>query len=814
MSPTKRSKKFFQLLSPIWYLDALLFWSVFTSSTIFMFGLLTNNAKDELRYIVNRDLETFIIRSTQSLHLTQLNTSALTLSEQKEQITQELHTILQTYPNLLGAYLYSISDENQLTPLTFSKRPVVDSKLSKNFNDSITSKEYQQLIQHAATSRMLTTSAWAFLKSYRYQLVTPKSDPIEYIVQPFYSSERSFIGTSPILVFAFDANRIRQPFKNIDLTNGQVIGISILLATILSLLVRRRSMQREDAIKEKLAALSLLKQRDTILATLAQTGDRLLNQKDISTLLNRMLNKIGDVLPTKNCYAILHPPQLEFSLKETSNIQLGTPVEDPIIPNIHTLNSSPWDTYYQNLQQGYPLILSNVKAAPAIYKELKKRHIESLFILPIFINEHLNGLLVLEDHEHLRDWEPGVIDCLRLATELIGTAYDYEQNERALRQSSKMEALGRMAGGVAHEFNNLLHIITGNLRRLSRSYTKDSKNSDEIELVHSVLEVAQRGERIVEQLLKATRQHTANLRAGNLNDIVNRTLVLAKPVIKSSIKLEYHLAKSLPACYLDEGQINQVILNLILNANDAIHEDGIITIKTGINQQEDADGNYKSFVFCEVKDNGSGIDPKLKDSIFDPFVTSKDPGKGTGLGLSTCKGILSSHSGFINASDATPHGAIFTIAIPEATFSEDNTIKSTETSPIRKPSGTTAIIADDEALCLDVLVDNLEDSGFCIFSASDGTQAIDLAKKHGLVTDWIITDWTMPGPPGHKLVAELRKFAPTAHIIVTSGYILQDEENSNIDAVIKKPFNPDQLLGTMQRLQIENERKGISKKKS
>ncbi|MEM9444355.1 MAG: ATP-binding protein [Verrucomicrobiota bacterium] len=807
MKIAKKPQKFFQLLNPVWYLDALLFWSIFTSSTIFMFGLITNDSKDVLRSIINRDLEIIIQQTTQSLYKTQMSIRELDSAKQKKIISRELDTLLSNNRDLLGIRLYTKGLDKDLVLLVSSNQSISDPQKKEQVQKSFKSESYKSMIASASSTRNITRSSWRFLKSYHYQLVTPESPVVEYIAQPFTANEESFTGLYPMLVFAFDAQKIRHPFKNIDYTNGQVIGISILFATLLSLLIRRRSMQREEAVKAKLAALNILKQRDSILATLAQTGDRLLGQKDISMLLNRMLRKIDEALATKNCYAILHLPQREFSITETDTLILGTQINRPILSSIEQLEQAPWNNYRYNLKKGKPLALPYEKAHFSVRKELEKHNIKNLIILPIFINEQLRGFLILEDHLHSETSESGLIDCLRLAAELIGTAYDYEQSEKALRQSSKMQALGRMAGGVAHEFNNLLHIVTGNLDRLLSSLERSASDSEDRQIVSNVLEVAHRGEIIVEQLLKATRQHSTNLRSANLNDIVNRTLVLAKPILKNTIHINTRLTPTLPACYLDEGQISQVILNLLLNANDAIEENGTIVISTGIFKPDENPSSQEGYVFCKIQDSGTGIDLKLKDSIFDPFVTSKEPGKGTGLGLSTCKGILSAHSGYISATNVEPHGAVFTIAIPVASFSEASPDKKKITSPIRKPSGTRAIIADDEPLCLQVLTDNLHESGLKIYSANNGTEALELAQQYGLTIDWIITDWTMPGPPGAKLVAELRKLAPSALIIVTSGYILESEQNKNIDAIIKKPFQPELLLGTMQRLQIDRQRK-------
>lgn len=795
---TEKKPTRFKLFASVWYLDAFLFWAIFTSGTIFMLWIFTSNVKERLRNNMESNLYSILQSTSASLLLTLSQYEQSDKTPNPRLLEEQLDSTPVKHPMVLAAFL--ATSDGTISNIRFrASRHNISTSSQEALTKALQRIDFNLLILEASRSYRPLNGGWDFLSRGPLATVTTQPRAVEFIAQSFEAPPNPFVTRKPILVLAIDAPSVHEAFQSIDEINARIVGLSIIVATLLSLLIRRRSLEREQAVREKLAALTLLRQRDAILAVLAETGDKILTQKNIANPLARMFQQIQDVLRVESCYFVLEYSQQNFSADENSQIIIGRKKGDSILPNLRQLDHKPWREWKESLNKGKPIAGSIEEFSFPIRQELQKAEIKGVAAFPIFLNEKLSGLLLIEDQHGNLVWEAGVLDSLRLAAELIGTAYDHERQERLMRQSSKMEALGQMAGGVAHEFNNLLHIIAANLRVMQSGETPTSKQNDALS---KILNVTDRGAEIVEHLLNATRQTTPHLLQIDLNDLIRSTLTLAKPAIKATITVSFSPSHEPLTCLVDEGQISQVLLNLILNANDAVGEDGSISIETGL-QSIETHTQTKQFVICKVIDNGTGISPEIKDRIFDPFVTTKAPGAGTGLGLSTCKGIVERHSGHIEAHNLDSGGAVFTIALPFSTSKEHQKTPSSEppakhSSP--HPLEGLALVADDEPFCLEVVQDNLHEANFQVLAARNGEEAIALAKQHASELRWIVTDWTMPGLSGPKLVNRLREIVPQARIIVTSGYALTAEENPCIDAVISKPFTPDRLLDTMNKL--------------
>jgi len=367
-----------------------------------------------------------------------------------------------------------------------------------------------------------------------------------------------------------------------------------------------------------------------------------------------------------------------------------------------------------------------------------------------------------------------------------------------LRESGKMEALGRMAGGVAHEFNNLLHIISGNLGLMLKSASKPDDSNSQV-IAKRILEATDRGSRIVDQLLSSTRQSATLMAPGNLNELVEKTVALFRSGVRKDCFFHLALQPGLPAVRFDESQIQQVILNLLFNAADAAGSHGNITMRTGIYEQRRPLAN-RQLVFCEVSDDGAGIPDELLEKIFDPFFTTKSQGKGTGLGLSMCRGILEQHGGSIKAVNSDTGGARFTFYLPKPSLLEEFTAPlEPEVVPVKPPVLGHVLVADDEPYCLDIMRSYLEEKDCQMYLARDGREALFFAEKYRTEIDWVITDWTMPGMEGPDLVRELRKILPRARILVVSGFGLDAGDSPEVDGWIQKPFSPGELYETLEK---------------
>jgi signal transduction histidine kinase/ActR/RegA family two-component response regulator len=502
-----------------------------------------------------------------------------------------------------------------------------------------------------------------------------------------------------------------------------------------------------------------------------------------------MMDGLCQFLEVRAAYARLSFPQEpDETMAGTPPVPAGTLPEEGSL-SLETLHSPRWQKTWRDLLQGNYVVLREGS------EELEG--LEGYVVLfPFLSKRQLAGFVALHGNKAATVPENGVLDCLRLAADLIQSALEKQENEKRLLQSNKMLALGRMAGGVAHEFNNLLHIISGNLRRLVR----DREATPEKTTMEKILHASDRGARIVQQLLSATRQALPTFSATSLNALVETTLLLGQSAFHKNIELRTHFNPSLPPLSLDEGQIQQVLLNLLINAEYAIREKGIITVTTGLTPAQP--GRKTAYAFCEVRDSGEGIPREAQQHMFDPFFTTKPPGSGTGLGLPTSRGILESHGGRLEGRNHPSGGAVFTFYLPVPINRPPAPPKPEESTAAitRSKIEGSVWVADDEPLCREFLLAFLGEEPLQIRDFPSGDALLRHATEAQETPDWIITDWSMPGISGRKLVRQLRARFPSTPLVVTSGFALESFETEEVDAVVQKPFDPAEILALLAAL--------------
>jgi two-component system, cell cycle sensor histidine kinase and response regulator CckA len=376
--------------------------------------------------------------------------------------------------------------------------------------------------------------------------------------------------------------------------------------------------------------------------------------------------------------------------------------------------------------------------------------------------------------------------------------------EQQLRQSQKMEAVGRLAGGLAHDFNNLLMVIKGHTELLTNALPSDDRVSRKIAQIERA---GDRAAALTKQLLAFSRMQVLQPRVMNLNGVVEDMGKLLPRLIGEDIELGIRTAADLGAIRADASQMEQIIMNLAVNARDAMPAGGRLFIETS---NVELDRTYNAmhpivqpgrYVLLAVSDTGTGMDAETQAHIFEPFFTTKAPGKGTGLGLATVYGVVKQSGGFIWVYSEVGKGTSFKIYLPRVEQPEDKA--SAPTSFTEAPRGTeTILLAEDEQDVREVAREFLESGGYTVIEARDGADALRLAGEHKSAIDLLVTDMVMPGMTGKELARRLQHQQSGLGVIYMSGYSEQTAaETAQMDAsmrLLTKPFSRGSILRSVR----------------
>ncbi|HEX6938442.1 MAG TPA: MASE1 domain-containing protein [Longimicrobiales bacterium] len=372
--------------------------------------------------------------------------------------------------------------------------------------------------------------------------------------------------------------------------------------------------------------------------------------------------------------------------------------------------------------------------------------------------------------------------------------------EEQLRQAQKMDAIGRLAGGIAHDFNNLLTAVQGHTRLLLDDVGPDDPVRPDLE---EIRDAAMRAASLTRQLLAFSRKQVFQPRVIDLNAVVLETARMLRRLIGEDIELLTSLEPGLGHIRADPAQLQQVILNLALNARDAMPAGGRITIATANTDAEidhhlaaDAGGWPGGWVVLGVSDTGTGMTPEVRKRIFEPFFTTKAPGKGTGLGLSTVYGIIQQNNGRIEVESEVGHGTVVKVYLPRIAVPVD---APEPPAPARDlhGAGQTVLLVEDDGAVRSLVRRILERKGYRILEAATGAEAVALFARDDHEVDLLVTDIIMPGMSGRELVERLRSVRPRLGVIYMSGYAdddaLLDSSAHGPDTFLAKPFTPEAL---------------------
>jgi PAS domain S-box-containing protein len=419
--------------------------------------------------------------------------------------------------------------------------------------------------------------------------------------------------------------------------------------------------------------------------------------------------------------------------------------------------------------------------------------------------EYFESVRVTKDKRHLSvsisvspiyDADGKVVGASTIARDITAQ----KKIEDQLRQSQKMEAVGRLAGGIAHDFNNLLGIVTACTELL-----RTRVDSGSVEYLDNIREAAKRGAALTRQLLAFGRkqQQQVQVQVIDLNERLKDLSKLLRPLMGDDVEIALLPRSATAIVETDPGQMDQIVVNLAVNARDAMPRGGKLILETGVFDFDEAFArehpaiSVGRYVMLAVSDNGTGMDEATRSRIFEPFFTTKEMGKGTGLGLATVYGIVKQSGGHVWVYSEPGHGTTFKIYLPSAEHKLETAAEvHAEALPARR-EGVTILLAEDEATMRRLTRTILEDHGYKVLEAEDGNSALALIGSDHAVVDLILTDVAMKGMSGPELVLQLIDSYPAMKVVYMSGYTGELIANQGLGSgirLLEKPFTRAELL--------------------
>jgi len=433
--------------------------------------------------------------------------------------------------------------------------------------------------------------------------------------------------------------------------------------------------------------------------------------------------------------------------------------------------------------------------------------------LTMVYQDKIIGAMSFSSAEQKRFWTKDEISLLQLLGQSIMNALQRkgaEEESRKLRnqlsQAQKMEAIGQLAGGIAHDFNNLLQVIQG---YTNLSLGEIQPDNGITENLIEVMKAVDKASGLVQQLLTFSRRKILNSAYLNLNDVIAGLMKMVSRVIGEDIELNVIPGHDLGTIFADHGQIEQVLINLCVNARDAMPDGGKITIETGnvyfsstfcSNNPWAKEGKYVSL---EIADTGLGMSTEIREHIFEPFFTTKEVGEGTGLGLATVYGVIKQHDGAINIISEPEMGTKFQLFFP-ASIEKPSSITEKVSGIIETRGDETILLAEDDEQVRNIMVRVLERAGYRVLLARDGEEAINVFYNNGEDVSLAILDVVMPKKNGKAVLESIRNFNSNIPVIFCTGYSrdylgskYEPEDNTDL---IQKPISPDELIKKIKYL--------------
>ncbi len=443
---------------------------------------------------------------------------------------------------------------------------------------------------------------------------------------------------------------------------------------------------------------------------------------------------------------------------------------------------------------------------------LQERGIRSLLGIPLLSQRRLIGFMGFETTTREQHWSKATVTLLRLVGEIFVSALrreqvavELERSRGQLLQSQKMEAVGRLAGGIAHDFNNHLAVMLGNARYV----LAEMEGRPELrEALGDLQRSAEHCAQLTRSLLAFSRRSPVRVQVIEVADVMAGVAELVKPLLPSSIQFEVHPGEPDNFVEADPTQLRQVLVNLLVNARDAMPEGGKVVARARRRCIDSADASRLGlprsgeYIELAVRDTGAGMCSETKSRIFEPFFTTKEMGKGTGLGLATAYGIVQQSLGGIEVESHPGAGTVFRVLLPRTADGPDEDPPSPDADPL--PGSETLLIVEDEPALRRLVARSLRSAGYRVLEATDGIEGLEVAEHEYGQLDLLITDLVMPRMGGTELAAKLQATLPELRVLFLSGHAEPTAPPASAVAraarFLQKPFATDALLAEVRLL--------------
>jgi len=566
----------------------------------------------------------------------------------------------------------------------------------------------------------------------------------------------------------------------------------------------------EDETRRKDAEQTLAR-RNAILEAVSSAGLRFLESPNPEDAIADVLEGLGEATGVSGVHVFknLTAPDGGVMSRHIVSWMMDTTLLPDRTARVLTTDLSPRRlgfARWERLMSAGETIHGPVATLPVSERRLfRGLGIRSVAAFPILVNGGWWGFLLFEDRQQERDWTELEVGALQLAAETLGVAMQHRIMETQLEGARKMEAIGQLAGGIAHDFNNLLMAIRGAVERLEGRGGLDSEMGEGLRLIE---EMTERAAAMTRRLLAFARRQVIELTPIQLNQLLERFVPAIRRMIPENISIDVIPARDLGWVMADPNQMEQILMNLCINARDAMPQGGTITIET---ENVVVNGEFVAthpwavkgrYVLFSVTDTGLGMDEETRRRAFEPFYTTKPQGKGTGMGLATVYGIVKQHGGMVHIYSERGEGTTIKVYLPQSERRAAEVGNKIE-GPVVGGSEAMLIVEDDPAV-REVMEGLLSDLGYEVLVAEDGREALETLRVRRGRIDLIISDIVMPAMGGKELFDRANELWPGIPFLFTTGYSENVIHNQFVKkegiSFLTKPFGRDVLARKVREM--------------